>query len=56
MIFKIGLFSITALLICLKAICNIDVTWHMIFSPLWIGIPVIEIAKWVAWRLWRDFE
>ena len=54
MLIKIGLFIITIILVFLKAFGQIDLGWGMVFSPLWIGIPVQEIAKWINWRLWKD--
>lgn len=53
MIIKIGLFVITLSMIFLKAFGKIDMSWGMIFSPLWIGIPTVELSKWIIWRLWK---
>ena len=49
-----GLFLMNFLLTIFKAYDMIELTWCVIFMPIYIGIPVNVIARWINWRLWND--
>lgn len=54
MIITIGLFLMNFLLTIMKGCGIIDLEWFQIFMPIYIGIPVQVIARWISWRLWEN--